>query len=102
MSIATTSIKLKSEEKTPIESKEFRSVKIKLLVSKARQRDFGKAIARINQTSMLRLGINAGDIIEIAGSKITVAAAWPAYSEDQDKEIIRSDEVTRKKCWCGH
>jgi hypothetical protein len=95
LSIAITSIKLKSEEKTPIESKEFRSAELKLLVNEARQRDVGKGIARINQTNMLRLGINAGDILEIAGSKITAAAAWPAYSEDQDKEIIRLDEVTR-------
>jgi transitional endoplasmic reticulum ATPase len=45
---------------------------------------------------MQKLGISAGDVIEIAGKRTTAAIAWPAYSEDQDRELIRIDGFTRK------
>lgn len=45
---------------------------------------------------MKQLGISAGDVIEIVGKRNTAAIAWPAYSEDQDREIIRIDGFTRK------
>lgn len=67
-----------------------------LRVGDARQRDVGRGIARIDQRTMQRLGISAGDVIEITGKRTTAAIAWPAYSEDQDREIIRIDGYTRK------
>ena len=69
---------------------------VQLKVGDARQRDVGRGIARINQTTMQKLGISAGDVIEILGKRNTAAIAWPAYSEDQDKEIIRIDGFSRK------
>jgi transitional endoplasmic reticulum ATPase len=45
---------------------------------------------------MQRLGISAGDVIEIVGKRTTSAIAWPAYSEDQNRDIIRIDGFTRK------
>ncbi len=45
---------------------------------------------------MQKLGISAGDVIEIVCKKTTSAIAWPAYSEDQNREIIRIDGTTRK------
>lgn len=67
-----------------------------LRVGDARQRDVGRGIARIDQRTMQKLGISAGDVIEIAGKRTTAAIAWPAYSEDQDRELIRIDGFTRK------
>jgi len=69
---------------------------IQLRVGDARQRDVGRGIARIDQRTMQKLGISAGDVIEIAGKRTTAAIAWPAYSEDQDRELIRIDGFTRK------
>ena len=69
---------------------------VQLKVGDARQRDVGRGIARINQKTMQKLGISAGDVIEILGKRNTAAIAWPAYSEDQDKEIIRIDGFSRK------
>jgi len=69
---------------------------IQLRVGDARQRDVGRGIARIDQKTMQKLGISAGDVIEIAGKRTTAAIAWPAYSEDQDRELIRIDGFTRK------
>ena len=67
-----------------------------LRVGDAKQRDVGRGIARLDQKTMQKLSISAGDVIEIAGKRSTSAIAWPAYSEDQDKSIIRIDGFTRK------
>jgi transitional endoplasmic reticulum ATPase len=69
---------------------------MQLRVGDARQRDVGRGIARIDQKTMQKLGLSAGDVIEIVGKRTTSAIAWPAYSEDQDKGIIRIDGFTRK------
>ena len=69
---------------------------VQLRVGDARQRDVGRGIARIDQKTMQKLGISAGDVIEIAGKRTTSAIAWPAYSEDQGRTILRIDGFTRK------
>jgi len=69
---------------------------IQLRVGDARQRDVGRGIARIDQRAMQKLGISAGDVIEIVNKRTTSAIAWPAYSEDQNRDIIRIDGFTRK------
>jgi len=69
---------------------------IQLRVGDARQRDVGRGIARIDQKTMQRLGISAGDVVEICGKRTTSAIAWPAYSEDQNRDLLRIDGYTRK------
>ena len=69
---------------------------IQLRVGDARQRDVGRGIARIDQRTMQKLGISAGDVIEIVGKRTTSAIAWPAYSEDQNRDILRIDGFSRK------
>ena len=69
---------------------------MQLRVGDARQRDVGRGIARIDQRTMQKLGISAGDVIEIVGKRTTSAIAWPAYSEDQNRDILRIDGFTRK------
>jgi len=69
---------------------------IQLRAGDARQRDVGRGIARIDQKTMQRLGISAGDVIEICGKRTTSAIAWPAYSEDQNRDLLRIDGFTRK------
>ena len=69
---------------------------MQLRVGDARQRDVGRGIARIDQRAMQKLGISAGDVVEIVGKRATSAIAWPAYSEDQNRDMIRIDGFTRK------
>jgi len=71
---------------------------VQLRVGDARQRDVGRGIARIDQRAMQKLGISAGDVVEIVNKRTTSAIAWPAYSEDQNRDIIRIDGFTRKNC----
>jgi len=69
---------------------------VQLKVGDARQRDVARGIARIDQRTMEKLQVSAGDVIEIVGKRKTSAIAWPAYSEDQGRGIIRIDGFTRK------
>lgn len=71
-------------------------VEVQLRVGDARQRDVGRGIARLDQRTMRKLEISAGDVIEMVGKRTTSAIAWPAYSEDQNREMIRIDGFTRK------
>jgi len=71
-------------------------VEVQLRVGDAKQRDVARGIARIDQRTMEKLQVSAGDVIEIIGKRRTSAIAWPAYSEDQGRGIIRIDGFTRK------
>ncbi len=74
---------------------------IQLRVGDAKQRDVYRGIVRIDQRTMQKLGISAGDVIEIVGKRTTPAIAWPAYSEDQDRGLMRIDGLTRKNAGVG-
>ena len=69
---------------------------VSLRVADARQRDVGHGKVRIDNDTMQKLGITAGDFVEIQGKKMTVAVAWPAYAEDQGQEIVRMDGLIRR------
>jgi transitional endoplasmic reticulum ATPase len=69
---------------------------IQIRVGDAKQRDVGRGIARIDQRTMQKLEISAGDVVEVVGKRTTSAIAWPAYSEDQNRDLIRIDGFTRK------
>jgi len=69
---------------------------IQLKVADAKQRDVGHGKVRIDNDTMKKLGITAGDFIEIRGKKTTTAIAWPAYNEDQGKNTIRMDGLIRR------
>ena len=72
------------------------SREISLRVADARQRDVGHGKVRIDNDTMQKLGITAGDFVEIHGKKMTVAVAWPAYAEDQGQESVRMDGLIRR------
>src|SRR3989475_10679843 len=69
---------------------------VKLKVADAKQRDVGHGKARIDNETMQKLAITAGDFIDVRGKRTTVAIAWPAYAEDQGQEIILIDGLLRR------
>jgi transitional endoplasmic reticulum ATPase len=69
---------------------------VQLKVLDSRQTDVSRGIARIDQITLQKLGVSSGDVIEFSGKKKTSAIAWPAYSEDQDPNVMRIDGVLRK------
>src|SRR5205809_519725 len=69
---------------------------VQLRVADAKQRDVGHGKVRIDNETMQKLAITAGDFIDVHGKRTTVAIAWPAYAEDQGQEIVRMDGLLRR------
>jgi transitional endoplasmic reticulum ATPase len=69
---------------------------VQLRVADAKQRDVGHGKVRIDNETMQKLSITAGDFIDVHGKRTTVAIAWPAYAEDQGQEIVRMDGLLRR------
>ena len=75
---------------------------IKLTVAEAKQRDVGRKIVRISRRAMARLGVTTGDFVEVEGPQgTTIAQVWPAYPNDEDKDIIRIDGLLRSSIGVG-
>jgi transitional endoplasmic reticulum ATPase len=68
---------------------------IELKVTESRQRDVGRSLARLSQSFMDELGVNAGDFVLIEGKRSTVAIAWSAYNEDEKLDLVRIDGIIR-------
>jgi transitional endoplasmic reticulum ATPase len=77
------------------------SRKIQLRVAEAKHRDVGKRRARIDPAAMDRLGIEAGEVIELIGKRTTAVTAWPADEEEKENDIIRMDGQSRKNAGVG-
>ncbi|RLE66693.1 MAG: AAA family ATPase [Thermoprotei archaeon] len=71
-------------------------MEVELRVSEIRQHEAGRGRVRIDDIVMAKLGITPGDIVEIIGRRRTAAVAWPGYTEDRGRNIIRMDGWTRK------
>ena len=69
---------------------------ISLRVQKAKERDIGKNIIRIDPKTMEELGIQTGDVIAIKGKKESAGIAWPSYPQDHGLGIVRFDSRLRK------
>src|SRR5438552_459813 len=56
---------------------------VQLRVADAKQRDVGHGKVRIDNETMQKLAITAGDFIDVHGKRTTVAIAWPAYAREE-------------------
>nr|7DVC_A Chain A, reDPBB_sym1 protein [synthetic construct]7DVC_B Chain B, reDPBB_sym1 protein [synthetic construct]7DVC_C Chain C, reDPBB_sym1 protein [synthetic construct]7DVC_D Chain D, reDPBB_sym1 protein [synthetic construct]7DVC_E Chain E, reDPBB_sym1 protein [synthetic construct]7DVC_F Chain F, reDPBB_sym1 protein [synthetic construct] len=71
---------------------------IKLRVMEAYPEDVGKGIVRMDKASRDKLGVSAGDLVEIKGSKTPIKLrVMEAYPEDVGKGIVRMDKASRDK-----
>ncbi len=66
-----------------------------LTVAEAVQMDVGRGIVRISSNLMKKLGMSAGDVLEIKGMHKTVATVWRSRPEDEGLDLIRMDGVVR-------
>ncbi len=76
--------------------KEPEETKVLLRVQKAKKRDIGRNIIRIDPKTMEKLNINTGDVIAINGKKESAGIAWPSYPQDNGLGIVRFDSRLRK------
>src|SRR3990172_6520143 len=69
---------------------------IKLKVAEAIQDDVNKGIVRVDSSFMREIDVRLGDIVEIEGTRKTVAIVDRAYPGDIGLNIIRMDGLARK------
>lgn len=67
-----------------------------LQVIEAQQDDVDKGIVRIDTEVLKALNINQGEIVELEGSRKTVAIAARAFPADMGRNVIRMDPLTRR------
>jgi transitional endoplasmic reticulum ATPase len=67
-----------------------------LRVQKAKKRDIGRNIIRIDPKTMEDLDIQTGDVIGLFGKKESAGIAWPSYPQDNGLGIVRIDSRLRK------
>ncbi|WP_010477530.1 CDC48 family AAA ATPase [Thermococcus zilligii] len=69
---------------------------IKLRVAEALKVDVGRGIVRFDRSYQKKLGVAAGDIVELVGSRSTAAIVANAHPDDRGLDIIRMDGYLRK------
>lgn len=74
---------------------------IRLQVAAARQEESGQGIARMPRSAFQALGITEGDVVEVAGKRVTAAIAMAAYPEDESLEMVRLDGLQRGNAEVG-
>ena len=69
---------------------------VSLRVQKAKKRDIGRNIIRIDPKTMEKLKIQTGDVISVYGKKESAGIAWPSYPQDNGLGIVRVDSRLQK------
>ncbi|MEJ2249788.1 MAG: CDC48 family AAA ATPase [Candidatus Lokiarchaeota archaeon] len=72
------------------------STPVILRIQKAKKRDIGRNIIRIDPKTMEQLSIQTGDVIALKGKKVSAGIAWPSYPQDNGLGIVRIDSRLRK------
>ena len=72
-----------------------------LRVAEALPKDAGRGLARLDPQDLERLGVQIGEVVEIAGKRRTVARAMPAYAAQRDQALIQMDGILRANAGAG-
>ena len=73
-----------------------KSSTVKMKVAECRIRDVGKKRAIMDSYTMTKLGIQDGDVIEIAGKKIAAVSAYSFEDKNKKNSYIHIDGQTRQ------
>src|ERR1019366_6811455 len=74
---------------------------LKLKVSEALSKDVGRAYARMGPEDIAQLGVEIGDIVEVAVKTRAVCKVMPAYKEMRGQSRIQLDGLTRENAGVG-
>jgi len=85
-----------SSEGNNDKEKEDDVLSVTLRVQKAKKRDIGRNIIRIDPKTMEKLKIQTGDVIAVIGKKESAGIAWPSYPQDNGLGIVRVDSRLQK------
>lgn len=67
-----------------------------LTVADAEKMDVGRHVVRLNSETMTNLQLEAGDVIELSGTRTVPALVWRGRYEDEQLDIIRMDSILRR------
>jgi len=73
-----------------------KSKEVMVRVAEISKNDAFRGKVRVPTKILDSIGAEEGDVIEIIGRRNTVAIAWPALPEDEEKDVVRMDGVIRK------
>jgi len=76
-------------------------VTLKLRVTEALPKDVGRAFVRLDPDDLQKLQLQIGDTVEVAGKRLTVCKAMPAYKEQRGQDGIQIDGITRENAGTG-
>ncbi len=68
---------------------------LSLTVAEALPKDVGRGIARMDPDDMVRLGVGAGDIVELGPRRMIGLRAMPTYPEQRGSGIVQIDGIAR-------
>jgi transitional endoplasmic reticulum ATPase len=74
---------------------------ITLKVSESTGKDVGRGIARIDPADMSRLGLEVGEMVEVAGRRKTVCKVLPTFKEHRGKGRLQIDGIVRENAGVG-
>ena len=77
------------------------SQELTLRVSESSGKDIGHGIARIDPADMQRLGIDVGDMVEVAGKRRCVCKVLPTFKEHRGKGHLQIDGIIRENTRLG-
>jgi len=81
-------------------AEENKDIRLKVGELTARE-EAGRGIVRMDSSTMHKLGIKEGDVVEIEGSNKTAAIAVRAYPADAGLNLIRMDGIVRRNAGSG-
>jgi len=74
---------------------------LKFKVSEALPKDVGRCLARLDPADMIKLGVEIGDVVEIAGKRKTLGKVMPAYKDLRGQSRIQIDGLCRENAGTG-
>ena len=68
---------------------------LSLRVAEALPKDVGRGLARLDPQALEHLGAKIGDVVEIVGTRVTVARAMPTHASHRGQDLIQIDGILR-------
>ncbi len=69
-----------------------------LKVVDAMQQDIGRGLVRLDPADINAIGLKVGDVIEIKGTRATVARVVPTHTQQRGQHLVALDETVRNNC----
>ncbi|MEE8554891.1 MAG: AAA family ATPase, partial [bacterium] len=85
---------LQSEE--PASARPPAQPSLRLRVTEARLDDVEQGIVRVSKSTLDALGIRPGDVVLLEGDQQALARVWPLMPEDDRRNVIQMDGLTRE------